>query len=227
VVPTPPAATAATATAATAVVTAAAATVVIAAVAAAAATTAATATIAAEAAAFTVAEATATAAASRTAAATATTAAAATATEAAATTTAAAAAGAGFVFRCVDADGPTIEGRAVHGLLCGRTVGSLRVGHKAEATRPARLTVRHDLGFHNNTEAGEGFAQAIVRGIPAQATDKKFLRHFLFCFRINAQPSVRVSTATMLPFLARVNAATTAFLTFGGAAHQVLRRQMA
>jgi len=167
----------AAATAATVVVAAVVAAVATAAAAAAPPTTAAAATVAAEAAtaaAVTIPEAATTAA---TAAAAATRGAAATTAEALAAAATTRAAGTRLVFRRVDADGPTVERCAVHRLPCGLTVGSLLVRHESEATRTSRLAVRHNLGLHHYTEAGEGFAQAIVRGIPAQATDKKFSRH--------------------------------------------------
>ena len=103
---------------------------------------------------------------------------AATAAAAAAVTTAAAAAAARalrLVLGSVDADGAAVERRAVHRLLGGGTIGRILITDEAEAARATGLTVGHDLRLDDGAEATKRLAQAIIRCVPAQTTNKKLL----------------------------------------------------
>ena len=80
----------------------------------------------------------------------------------------------------VDFDGPTVELGSIEG--CNGLVGRLVIfeGDEPEAARTARITIGDDFGFGDLAKLAEGFVQSRVVGVPAQTSDKQFLRHTLF-----------------------------------------------
>jgi hypothetical protein len=92
------------------------------------------------------------------------TATAATAATATTSATSAEAAALGPLFGFIDAQGPAVEGRAVHGLDC--LLGLCRRAHRneAKASRLARGSVRHDVYVRDFSNARKGLAHGFVGG---------------------------------------------------------------
>jgi hypothetical protein len=89
----------------------------------------------------------------------------ATATATAATATSAAeAASLGPLFGLIDAQGPSVEGRTVHGFDCLLGLRRRPHGNEAKASRLARGSVRHDMYVRDFSNARKGLAHGLVGG---------------------------------------------------------------
>ena len=100
----------------------------------------------------------------------------------AASATTATATATGPIVGHVDVEGSTVELATVHLLDGGVSVFSVVEGDKTETTAAAGVSVVDDFGFCDCSVNLEGLTKAVIISSPAQATNKKFLRHISSLF---------------------------------------------